>query len=101
MTQSTSTAAPAGRRSRPTLGLVAQIAGVIGAIVCVIAIIAVFTGRTWVQQRVEVLSNGADKAITQALEVSTTALDGLAAGFRAGDGDPHRRGRPGRQPGRR
>lgn len=76
MSQSTAT-----RQSRrPTLGLVAQIAGVIGAILCIAAIVVVLTGRTWVQQRVDVLQGSAVEALDQALAVSDQAIEGLSAG---------------------
>ncbi len=76
MNQSMSDAPP----RRPTLGLVAQIAGVVGAILCVLAIVIVITGRTWVQERVDVLQAGAAQTLEQALAVGDQALEGLASG---------------------
>jgi chromosome segregation ATPase len=76
MSQSTSS----GRSRRPTLGLVAVIAGALGVLLCVLAIVAMVTGRTWVQERVDVLQNGAQQTLEQAIAVGDQAIEGLQAG---------------------
>lgn len=73
MTQSTSS----GPSRRPTLGLVAMIAGALGALVCVLAIVVLVSGRTWVQERVDVLQNSAAQTLEQAVAVGDQAIEGL------------------------
>lgn len=76
MSQSTSS----GPSRRPTLGLVAMIGGVVGALVCVLAIVVLVSGRTWVQERVDVLQSGALQALEQAVTVGDQAIAGLESG---------------------
>lgn len=73
MTQSTSS----GPSRRPTLGLVAMIAGALGALVCVLAIVVLVSGRTWVQERVDVLQGSAAQTLEQAVAVGDQAIEGL------------------------
>lgn len=65
---------------RPTLGLIAQILGIAGAAICILAIAGILMGRGMVQERVELLANGAVKALDQAIAVGDQALAGLEAG---------------------
>jgi hypothetical protein len=66
--------------SHPTLGLVAQILGVLGAVVCAVLIVGVLMGKSWVQERVDHLAQGAVEALDSAIAVSGEALTGLATG---------------------
>ena len=76
MSQSTSS----GQSRRPTLGLVAMIGGALGALVCVLAIVVLVSGRSWVQERVDVLQNSAVQTLEQALAVGDQAIAALQGG---------------------
>jgi septation ring formation regulator EzrA len=57
-----------------------MIAGALGALVCVLAIVVVVSGRSWVQERVDVLQNSAQQTLDQAIAVGDQAIEGLEAG---------------------
>ena len=77
MSQRTS---PGRDGQRPTLGLVGQVLGIVGAAVCALLVVAILFGKGWVQERVEVLSTGAVKALDSAIAVSETVITGLESG---------------------